>query len=237
MTYKWSSWVNRVLLDLADRYDVVMGVESDWRDRRGTLGHGKTDVGLRIAYHFVHRLNEIARVLGYKDLTFDFDIARDMVVVDDLVHFRALVRAPGFGRIKVYDEAEWFFGKRYHAFRDVRALDPLFDSNRKQGGIHVMVLPRVYDMIDKISRERMQWLWRKRGRTSMTLHVRNGVVDEKRNVWGREVATFTDLPPVPAPLWRQYEALYDAHMETCPEEERCVSAIRDRWGDRRDKDA
>jgi hypothetical protein len=226
-----------MLYNYYDRYDIVIGVESDKRDPRGTLGHGKTDTGLWIAHYLETEMNRIAVQLGYGDLEVTFDLTKNMVVRDDLLEFKRIARTPGFGQIKLYDEAEWFFSKKYHAFRDVRALDTLFDSNRKEGGIHILVLPNVYDMIDKITAERLQVLFRKYGRDQMSVHIRNGVVDKNRNLWGWEYVRVRGVRPVPRALWDCYEERYDEHMEFCPEEERCVAAIRDRWGGRPDEGA
>lgn len=232
------SLVRALLYNYFDHYDIVLGIESDKRDWRGTLGHGKTDTALRIVYWLKYELNRIAALLGFDDLEFDFDMARDLVVKDNLEQFREVLSARGFGRFKVYDEAEWFFSKRYHQFRDVRALDAKFDSNRKEGSVHVLVLPNVFDAIDKIAKERLQVLFRKQGRESMVVCVRNGISDPQRNVWGRTIVRVQDMRPVPAYLWKEYEQLYDRHDAICPEEDVCVSAIRDRWGrSREDGDA
>ena len=224
-----SQWVTRVVGDLADHFDVQIAICGEFTDRRGLLGHGKTDTGLRVAFNIAAKLNAMAAALGYKDVSFDFDMVRDLVIRDDYHHFKAALREQRFGKIKMYDEAEWFAFNQYHAFREVRALSPMMDSNRKEGGVGIWILPNVFDTIEKLKTERFQWLLVKKSRTVIEVHVRDGTCDERKRKWGRRIARWSSVPRVPLPVWEFYNELYQDHMDLpCPDPKRCVAALRDR---------
>lgn len=223
-----SLWETRMIADLADQWDVHVLVDADRRHRLGLVGHGKTDFGLKVAYSLGQRLQRIADVLGLAELDFTFDLERDTVIRDDLVHFKRALREKRFGKIVVVDESEWFVHDNFLMYYEVRSTQPLLDSNRKEGGIYVWIDPNVYDVFGKLRNERGMWLARQNARGDVTLCVRDGTVDERRNVWGRAEVHWRGVPPLPRPLWKDYEGLYDAHMDLpCPLEDVCVAAIRE----------
>lgn len=214
---------------LTDVWDVVVLFGAPKMDKHGLVGHTKTRAMLITAEAVTYELNRLGDRTGYPG-TFEFSMERDLVIRDDYPHFDELLRRRGFGQIKAVDEGEWFAHDQYQGWRETKDLSPLFDSNRKEQGVHLYAFPNVGDAIPKLRDERGQYymICQNTGSSARwTIYQRDGMFNEKKGHIGRPVVEIRDPPKVPNSVWYEYEALYQEHMDLpCPEEDICMAAIR-----------
>jgi len=117
-------------------WDLVLMIDGNDANVLGPLGQAKTRLGLWLSYAF-------AEALGI-----EFDMHRDLVIQDDLAHLYSLF--PEFCQtcdidsgnicaihdlplqVIMVDEAHWYLYNEWHAYNLVKALTPIFMSNRKR---------------------------------------------------------------------------------------------------------